>query len=593
MEQNRKKWDEIRLEKLRSDTTRPRKSSRDGRWSSRDKDYRSSSRDRDYRSHSRDRGYRSSSRDREYSRGNSRTHRQSSRNYRERDGERDWGRDRDRERDRTKGRDSNRNRSRERDRERHDSANIKLSHSNEHDVKEKNLDSTESSSVDPVALAAAAAAKINAQLAAHGVVSGSSDTVNSSSTDNSTNNRDTGYSVPTESDKATKGGFYKNIDINDLRNKYLLTKSETQNMIRNEIGAIVTTRGRYYPDKRNATEHAPALHLFVEANDQESLDKAIEKINELINKDMGSLVDERRFRRKEHEEEMKSGTLDDQAPQQQQRKPRVEDRVPINLDQYPLYQIRGKIIGQGGQNVKHIQNETGIRVQIKGRGSGFVERDTNLEEDVPLYLHLLGFPDQAEQLPKAKEMCLDLITSIREQLEESTQSRSNNGNWGNHSNHDRNDYHRNDGRYGRNGQEPRERYHDDRRHHDDYRSPRRESPISELPPSVPTGPARPSSSATGYASQMSNPYAQSSIPPGPPRTPAGIAVPPPPVAQAPPGFKPPPPPSPHLGGSSNSLLSQPPPPPSTYSLPPPPPPSGMSGLPPPPPPGFKPPPPPS
>ena len=38
--------------------------------------------------------------------------------------------------------------------------------------------------------------------------------------------------------------------------------------------------------------------------------------------------------------------------------------------------------------VKHIQAETGARVQIKGRGSGFMETDTGRESDEPMHINI-------------------------------------------------------------------------------------------------------------------------------------------------------------------------------------------------------------
>jgi hypothetical protein len=38
--------------------------------------------------------------------------------------------------------------------------------------------------------------------------------------------------------------------------------------------------------------------------------------------------------------------------------------------------------------VKHIQQKTGCKVQIKGRGSGFREHGTDRESDEPMYLHV-------------------------------------------------------------------------------------------------------------------------------------------------------------------------------------------------------------
>jgi hypothetical protein len=45
-------------------------------------------------------------------------------------------------------------------------------------------------------------------------------------------------------------------------------------------------------------------------------------------------------------------------------------------------------VGQGGNYVKHIQQKTRCKVQIKGRGSGFTELSTGKESDEPMYLHV-------------------------------------------------------------------------------------------------------------------------------------------------------------------------------------------------------------
>ena len=38
--------------------------------------------------------------------------------------------------------------------------------------------------------------------------------------------------------------------------------------------------------------------------------------------------------------------------------------------------------------VKHIQQETGTRVQIKGLGSGFYESESGRESDEPMHIHI-------------------------------------------------------------------------------------------------------------------------------------------------------------------------------------------------------------
>ena len=65
-----------------------------------------------------------------------------------------------------------------------------------------------------------------------------------------------------------------------------------------------------------------------------------------------------------------------------------EERIPIDLEPIPGFNLRAQVVGHGGAYVKHIQNETRCRVQIKGRGSGFTEHGTGIESDEPMYLHV-------------------------------------------------------------------------------------------------------------------------------------------------------------------------------------------------------------
>lgn len=79
------------------------------------------------------------------------------------------------------------------------------------------------------------------------------------------------------------------------------------------------------------------------------------------------------------------------------------------------FNVRAQVVGPSGQYVKHIQQETRCRVQIKGRGSGFMEHATGRESDDPMYLHVAG-PDPKEVV-KAKELCEDLLNNVRTEYE--------------------------------------------------------------------------------------------------------------------------------------------------------------------------------
>jgi len=82
----------------------------------------------------------------------------------------------------------------------------------------------------------------------------------------------------------------------------------------------VTTRGSYYPDKSMATaavsvggyletnpnltsRQNPPLYLHVTSTTKEGLEQAVAKIEELMKQELPALVDERRFRRRDQEQQ--------------------------------------------------------------------------------------------------------------------------------------------------------------------------------------------------------------------------------------------------------------------------------------------------
>ncbi|KAI0702063.1 hypothetical protein C8T65DRAFT_787708 [Cerioporus squamosus] len=188
------------------------------------------------------------------------------------------------------------------------------------------------------------------------------------------------------------GDFVHDIDINDIRNRYLLTKGVTQQQIHDETGASVSTKGVWYPDRSKATERDPPLYLHISATSQEMLQKAIDKVNELINMDMGSLVEDKSSRTRE-------------------RRKWPEEKIPVGIDTIRNFNVRAKVVGPSGMFVKYIQQETGTRVQIKGLGSGFVDQDTGHEHDEPMFIHVTG-PDE-QQVQRAKALTEDLLEVVR------------------------------------------------------------------------------------------------------------------------------------------------------------------------------------
>ncbi|KAK3702025.1 hypothetical protein LTR37_015139 [Vermiconidia calcicola] len=268
---------------------------------------------------------------------------------------------------------------------------------------------------DAAAAAAAAAARINASInSKKGVQHVDVPPIRSGSVD-STGAAAGAAKSPSASAPALKddiytqdGDYIRDIEVNDLRNRYTLTKGSTQKMVRiaHVFFKDVTTRGNYYPDKSMATAANPPLYLHVTSTSKDGLELAVQEINELMKQELPNLIDERRFKRREPDPVERDSLGRRKWP---------EERIPIDLEPIPGFNLRAQVVGQGGQYVKYIQQETGCRVQIKGRGSGFMEHETGRESDEQMYLHVAG-PNPAE-VQRAKEMSLELLESVKDNYE--------------------------------------------------------------------------------------------------------------------------------------------------------------------------------
>ncbi|KAF8621824.1 hypothetical protein AX15_007492 [Amanita polypyramis BW_CC] len=196
----------------------------------------------------------------------------------------------------------------------------------------------------------------------------------------------------TLSQKEHENEYWRDMDINDVRNRYVLTKGSTQQQIHEETGASVSTKGVWYPDRTKATEKDPPLYLHVAAPSQESLQRALDRISDLMNIDLGPLVEDKKDRLRE-------------------KRKWPEEKLPVGLESLRNFNVRAKVVGPQGSFVKYIQQETGTRVQIKGVGSGFIDQETGRESDEPLYIHITG-PDEA-QVARAKVLTEDLLLVVR------------------------------------------------------------------------------------------------------------------------------------------------------------------------------------
>eukprot|EP00002_Diphylleia_rotans_P006203 TRINITY_DN1553_c0_g4_i1.p1 TRINITY_DN1553_c0_g4~~TRINITY_DN1553_c0_g4_i1.p1 ORF type:complete len:572 (+),score=85.24 TRINITY_DN1553_c0_g4_i1:47-1762(+) len=216
---------------------------------------------------------------------------------------------------------------------------------------------------------------------------------------------------------ATPTVIVREIDINDSRSRIILTKGATQQEIQRQSGASVITRGRYKPpgDTSNSTERP--LYLHISSEKEEAVLKAVEII----------------------EKYMQQGNNSNYAPHQQYNRPAINpqpnsysavpptyatapsypsttpygaslhpnsdqpSKIFIGIDADPSFNLMYRLHGPDNSYLTHIQNETKVFVEIKGRGTG-------KDEDEPMHFSITA--SHANQAAAAKNLCESLLNSV-------------------------------------------------------------------------------------------------------------------------------------------------------------------------------------
>ncbi|KAJ2188023.1 hypothetical protein GGH18_003760, partial [Coemansia sp. RSA 530] len=223
-------------------------------------------------------------------------------------------------------------------------------------------------------------------------------------------------SAPKQLSESTSEVFSKDVDINHSANRQSLAKGATHKLIMEATATEVTTRGRYYSNTGDATLAEPVLHLHVEATTQESLDQAVSMIERLKTEpppEQSASVDE-----------MSNSFAGTHFSGDRSRSGRassgnsynLQEKIFIEIESERGFNVRAKLIGTGGENMKYIQSTTGARVQVRGRGSGFFEGQGGPDDQEPM--HLLVIADSETVLNQAREYCRSLVDTMHAQFNE-------------------------------------------------------------------------------------------------------------------------------------------------------------------------------
>ncbi|XP_055537539.1 protein transport protein SEC31-like isoform X1 [Wyeomyia smithii] len=90
-------------------------------------------------------------------------------------------------------------------------------------------------------------------------------------------------------------------------------------------------------------------------------------------------------------------------------------KLIVGLDHAPMaFNVRQRVIGDGGTNLNYIRSETGAIVTLRGRGSLTIEPQTGLEAPEPLQL-CIEHPT-LEGFQQAKQLAKNLIETLQEEL---------------------------------------------------------------------------------------------------------------------------------------------------------------------------------
>lgn len=155
-----------------------------------------------------------------------------------------------------------------------------------------------------------------------------------------------------------KVNIKQTVDINDTRHRYFLTKSQTQSDLEKEYGVTILVRGKYFPDRRLATEREPALCMDIMGDYANKVEECIQKIKEII--------------------------INGPAGCTQLGKIETSIKIPVNIDLSVHYHLRNKIMGPQVQFLFNFNFYLIFRDPFSGTFNNNQDVKCNLEAGVDL-----------------------------------------------------------------------------------------------------------------------------------------------------------------------------------------------------------------
>jgi hypothetical protein len=189
------------------------------------------------------------------------------------------------------------------------------------------------------------------------------------------------------------------IEINDAPNRIMLSRKPLQEKIMADFSVSVTTRGRWFrpgEKKPSMADTDKPLHLFIEGEDPENVQKAVAKVREILT----------------------------QTPVAQPSnqgggrgagggRPRVlSERLFLQMNPIPGFDMADKLCGEGDSFLEYIESQSSASVSYRGRGAS-AGPPSRRRQDSSENLHLYIEHPSRNELIAACQLAEKLIDQVR------------------------------------------------------------------------------------------------------------------------------------------------------------------------------------
>ncbi|KAJ7365986.1 hypothetical protein OS493_002728 [Desmophyllum pertusum] len=221
------------------------------------------------------------------------------------------------------------------------------------------------------------------------------------------------------------------VEINDSPARILLCRGTTQDEINRYSGAAVSTRGKFMSEQEKREAEGTGLkplYLCIQGLTQEKVDLALKRIREIMSgADVNNFHPPTQPQRMPVPSPMATPAFNQPLPifDRQPLPPGmhyVQDKVFVGLDNtLPEFNLKEKLQGPGVSYFQHISMQTGAKVQLRGRGSGFIEPTSGKEAFEALYIYISH--SKVDGLAAAKKLVENLLQTVHTEYKAFEQTR--------------------------------------------------------------------------------------------------------------------------------------------------------------------------